>query len=235
LFVVMSSTLAYISILCWTGPTPQNEERTALQTISIVCMIVWTAEAALKLGGYGAWAYLRDPWDMLDLITTISLYIDVIGLPGTSFAYMRMLRFTQPLRRWRCFHLAHHMLESILRSFAHLPPVATLIFIFLLLMALVGRNIFGSSGSLRNRCVWPETGILVIPETHCANASWGIPYTCAAPQVCMLFADREPLNSGVVSFDNAGGAVIAAALVMLQEDFSNMIFATVDSTGQVRW
>jgi hypothetical protein len=232
--VVSFCTLGYTAVICATGPIPRGyEEGIALQVTAIICIIAWTGEVALKLGGYGVWAYIKQPWNLLDLICTVSLYVDLVGVSGTSFAYLRILRILQPLRRWRHFQTAYRMIEIVLTSMANLPPVASLIFIFILLMALVGRNIFGSSGTLRNRCVWEATRETVLPEAHCANESWTFAYACGSGQECVHFTDADPFDAGVVTFDDAGGAVLATAMVMLREDFSNILFAAVDTTGQV--
>lgn len=66
---------------------------------------------------------------------------------------MRVVRVTEILRKSERFEASHHMIETIIKTFKDMPSVATLISLFVLLMALVGRSLLDAGSVLRRR--WP--------------------------------------------------------------------------------
>jgi len=257
--VVSSFILFYCVVLCWAGPAPGAEEGAAklqvLRITSWVCIVVWLAELAAKVAGFGFRPFLRNNWNLLDSACLISLAIDVSAVPGASFAYLRLFKVCRPLLQYSAFAQLQRTLDTIVRSCRLLPPILSLTGIFVFLCAVFGSQLFGSDRQLYNRCVKPAApaapGVadasrplsagqgafnLVLPESHCVNQS-GMPlgkYFCDANdgQVCTEMADLPPFH-GIESFDNALSAAVVVVLAILQQKYDDVFEGTLDTAGDL--
>ena len=65
-------------------------------------LYIYTAECGLKIIGLGfirgKKAYLRDSWNILDLIIVVTGWIELLSHEGVSLSSLRTLRVLRPLK-----------------------------------------------------------------------------------------------------------------------------------------
>jgi|EP01043_Picozoa_sp_COSAG02_P080158 hypothetical protein len=51
---------------------PSNPEWEVFSaTINLACLLIFTVEVIIKLGGFGFWGFLQDRWQRLDLVVLL--------------------------------------------------------------------------------------------------------------------------------------------------------------------
>ena len=70
---------------------------------------------------------------------------------------------------------------------------------------------------------------LAQPEAHCSNSSLHGTHSCS-DGVCLFLPEISPFG-GLFSFDDAGVATLVVLVVMLQQNFSPLLHATIDAFG----
>lgn len=104
----MASVLASAVCLALDDPraSPSEPFQRALESVSLGFAIVFTVECLLKIFGLGLLrqrdAYLRDPWNILDLtvvlISWISIILTAADVDSGAVTALRALRALRPLR-----------------------------------------------------------------------------------------------------------------------------------------
>ena len=220
-------------------------------------MLAAAAEFGLHIFGHGLRRFARNAAGWLNLACLLSLIVEICGVRGASFAYLRMLRALEPFRFSRHLVMAQRMIEVVIETFTLLPPVGTLASVFVILIAALGRNTFGTDGRFYDRCVrtqdsvaFPEvpgdaretaltdsgdTVFLVEPHAWCSNVTRGMGgYGCSgiSGETCARVTDW-PAVEGLLEFDDFAGALRCTLTVLLQQDFSVLFFPAVDTSGQL--
>lgn len=124
----------------------------ALWNANIALTSMFTLEMVLKLFGLGFWDYVRDGFNVFDmLIVAMSLseviVVTVLGpasLQGTSA--LRTLRALRVLRLFKMFKYISSLRrigEVLMTSFTSFASIMVLLCIFWLLFAIIGLHVFG--------------------------------------------------------------------------------------------
>lgn len=133
----------------------------------------YTLEMALKIIGTGLifnqGAYLRSSWNILDGTIVLSSYFSLFGGSGalSSLQVLRSLRVLRPLRTISSIKSLKNLISTIISSLPYLRDISIVILFFFLIMAIAGLQLF--SGSLKNHCIFPETGALDSLSTVCGT------------------------------------------------------------------
>jgi hypothetical protein len=166
--------LVYLAVLVVTGPRPDKaEEQKLLLQVSFVGVVIWGIELQLKVFGLGVTIFFLNGWHVLQLVSYVSLLADICGLRGIALVYLRCLELMRHLAkifqlvpvRYTSSHVwemtirtvtsGNRMVRTVFLTLLALPPILCMFTVFLLLLALLGHNLFGTPKAdfLRNRCV----------------------------------------------------------------------------------
>ena len=115
-------------------------------------------EMVLKLIGLGPRAYFKDRWNRLDAFLVIASISDQLmlltsvfkngALLERIFQFLRLLRLLRMLKLARYFQGLRSMLQKTAMSLVDIGPFAFLLFLFIYLFALIGRELFAYKAML---------------------------------------------------------------------------------------
>ena len=148
-------TQAYLCVLSISGPRPDAgwpDEHKLLLGISAAGLLLWGVELYIKLVSYGILAFFHDGWRCVQLISYISLLVDVFFHPGVAFVYLRALEVMHNFdvclqavqetkaSSWGLFNLAVRLANSARRqmrtifvTLSALLPVTCMLMVFVVL------------------------------------------------------------------------------------------------------
>lgn len=149
-------------------PTTDHQEPYIEKSESIF-LYAYTLELVLKVLGMGLimnrGSYLRDPWNILDLVIVISGYIPLIfpqNSSGVNLSGLRSLRVLRPLKTVTAIKKLRSLVVTIFNSIPYLLEIMVVLIFAFLIFAIAGLQLF--SGLLQNKCVDKLTGKLYIDQ-----------------------------------------------------------------------
>ena len=180
----------------------QTEWNKTLQKIDQVFTFIYTVECVIKILAFGfivhKRSYLRDGWNILDFVVVIigliSLLPDVPNLKS-----LRVMRILRPLRSINAVPSMKRQVATLIRSLPRMGYVASLLFFFISVSAILGLQLF--SRDLWNRCrltdepIKLEDGKWSWPIDPEQQRSCGGMYQCNAGTYCHgLLEKKIPLE-----------------------------------------
>ena len=123
----------------------QSEQFTqVMDTANIVFTVLFAVEFVLKLIAYGIVGYWRRPLRAFDgavaIISVIDLAVGSTGALGAIFKAARAVRVLRLARRVRSLRILG---LRLMRSFSSIVGLSSLVLLFVLIFALLGREAFG--------------------------------------------------------------------------------------------
>ncbi|XP_068683417.1 sodium channel protein 1 brain-like [Montipora foliosa] len=207
---------------------------------------IYTVEMILKIISRGfilhSYSYLRDPWNWLDFFVVLLGYITMA--PNiANFTAIRAVRVLRALRTISVISGLRAMVNTLLRSLKLLSDVLVLFLFFLVVMALIGLQLF--VGKLRNKCVLNHPANLTVDfadyinnesmwftrkgEAHiCGNSSFA--GSCPVNYSCMANAGPNP-DHGYTSFDNIGWALLMAFQILTMDQWETLYNKVTKALG----
>jgi len=132
-----------------------------LQTAEGLFLYIYTSEMILKIVGmgfiFGKKAYLKVGWNVLDFIIVMSALYGELNQGGTTLTGLRTLRILRPLKTISKSQDLRVILNAIGSSIPMLMNIIFVLAFFILVMAIMGTQLF--QGLLLNRCFNISTGI----------------------------------------------------------------------------
>ena len=193
----------------------------------------------------GNGTYLRDSWNRLDFLIVTTGILDFVNFEGASAVVLRSFRLLRPLRALRAigrFKDLRMLVELLLGCIPMLANVFALIAFILFVFGILGVQLF--SKGLQGRCFNVEDGLLNLETKNDVCTIFDVPSMgykgigggfsiCPAAEACLL-QYRNPAY-GYVSFDNIGSAMLIIFQVMLQEDWTPIMYWVWDATSWWTW
>lgn len=187
--------------------------------------IVYTVELVMKICALGLVvpedAFLRNVWNIADLVVVILGYLHFMGMDSTNFD-------PRPLRVFRVL-IAFHTITNIknmkaiitvlLNSFSLLFYILIIYLFYLVVFAIVGLQLWHDA--FKVRCT--------SQTTQCALGRLCGYMQCPEGFVCSHY--YESLNSGIVSFDNFFDALLVAFIVSTDEGGPEIQKALIEVKG----
>eukprot|EP01012_Entosiphon_sulcatum_P001229 TRINITY_DN10227_c0_g1_i2.p1 TRINITY_DN10227_c0_g1~~TRINITY_DN10227_c0_g1_i2.p1 ORF type:complete len:1748 (-),score=254.68 TRINITY_DN10227_c0_g1_i2:23-5266(-) len=132
--------------------------RFAISKVNLVCTIVFTAEATIKIVGLGPRLYFFNLWHMLDFLLVVSGLVDFI-FPGarvlSAFRAFRVKRFLNLFRHWVAMRVVLMTLSRALRKVICLAVImALLLFVYCLVGMQFFTTAFPASSRATFRTLW---------------------------------------------------------------------------------
>ena len=216
-----------VSSICLAMDSPRLDEDSTLKTtLGLLDLYVWPwfflGELLLKVIAFGfcfgRYAYVKSPWNLLDLIiVTSSFIVLMVGLfPWLeSWKNVRILRVLRPLRLVARDPGMRLVLESLIRALPNVLNTIGVICTFLMVFGVLGMQLFMgqlatcNDPSIRTRaeCV-PDAGM---PGSSAA----ALPAPPVAAEVAVDAAAAVARQLGEIGLQNvtAGAALAASAIV----------------------
>jgi len=189
---------------------PWEARRPELETLELVCSVLYTAELILKVAAMeGVLPYLADPWQSLDAFIVVGgwaaeapgIAAALTGQPpafSLQLSALRGLRGLRALRTVRVLQGVREMLETLAATLPIVIQVLLLNLCLVACLAAAGTEAFGPA--LTRRCALPPA---VAPGTAAeasalgltAPAAWPPPPALTSPAV--LFAQPRPQRLAV--------------------------------------
>ncbi|XP_061410681.1 sodium channel protein type 1 subunit alpha-like isoform X1 [Lethenteron reissneri] len=222
---------------------------TELKVVEYVFTAIYMFEALVKILArgffFGAFTYLRDPWNWLDLaVLVIACFTSIPGFANLSA--LRMFRVMRALKTISVVPGLKTIVRALIQSVKKLSDVTILTLFCLSIFALIALQLF--KGNLKNKCVrWPIPGnfnfiniseYLEDKENYyfhknvpllCSNSSEN--NTCPDGYTC-LKAGKNP-NYGYTNYDNFGWAFLSLFRLMTQDYWENLYQLTLRASGKV--
>ncbi|XP_078454664.1 sodium channel protein type 2 subunit alpha-like [Lampetra planeri] len=222
---------------------------TELKVVEYVFTAIYMFEALVKILArglfFGAFTYLRDPWNWLDLaVLVIACFTSIPGFANLSA--LRMFRVMRALKTISVVPGLKTIVRALIQSVKKLSDVTILTLFCLSIFALIALQLF--KGNLKNKCVrWPIPGnftfiniseYLEDKENYyfhknvpllCSNSSEI--NTCPDGYNC-LKAGKNP-NYGYTNYDNFGWAFLSLFRLMTQDYWENLYQLTLRASGKV--
>ncbi|KAM7441892.1 Two pore calcium channel protein 1 [Porites harrisoni] len=151
-FVIIANGVSFIVDIIVFSRTPLNEranQREEIKWYHIVFISIYTAEAFLKIVGYGLRKYLLSGWNIFDFLVTLFGFIGAIT--PTSFSFIVCLR---PLRLLLLFKLKERYRDVFETAGVLLPRMLRVALVIILLyysFGIIGIECF-SGLQLHNCC-----------------------------------------------------------------------------------
>lgn len=169
---------------------------------------LYTIEMILKIAAMGfifnKGAYLRDSWNLLDCIIVSSGYAGMLlEGGGANLSVLRSFRVIRPLRTISSIEGLRVIVSALVAALPLLRDTILVLIFFFMIFAIAGVQLF--AGSLKNRCVMLETGVMDPTGLMCAaDADCRPGYFCGK-------RNQNP-NKDATSFDN----ILYAMLLIFQ-------------------
>lgn len=233
---------------------PQSRLARSIRIMDYIFTGAFTVEAILKIIAWGFAfssknAYMRNGWNVLDLVVVSVGYIIIIleqtGVGNDNIAMLRVLRTLRALRPLRAASRYEGLKAVVNALFAVVPAmvnVALVCFLFYVLFAILAVNLFKgklfycediNSGDVIDPFYVLPSGAVLTEEyckarTHLVNASayhsrLGVP-------VPAYTLETEWVKSAA-NFDNVATAMLTLFQIATLELWVDIMFASVDAVG----
>ena len=115
-----------------------------LNAIDVVFLVVYTAEAILKIYALGA-GYFRDPWNVFDFLILLLCVASsaFVPIPAQAARVLRVFRVVRALRLVTAFKEMRIIVEAIGRSIPSVCWTALLLTVIMYVYAVIGTSLFG--------------------------------------------------------------------------------------------
>eukprot|EP01062_Namystynia_karyoxenos_P061737 TRINITY_DN5422_c0_g1_i1.p1 TRINITY_DN5422_c0_g1~~TRINITY_DN5422_c0_g1_i1.p1 ORF type:complete len:2264 (+),score=725.83 TRINITY_DN5422_c0_g1_i1:101-6892(+) len=202
--------------------------------------IVFACEMVLKICGMGfvcmQWAYLRDPWNVIDCFIVTVGVASLFLSEGGNVAVIRLFRLARPLRAIRRIKNVRVLVNTIVKA---LPMMADVLMMLLLLMyafAVLGMQLF--IGVQNQRCYYvPADGPAQQPQLvendtdvcgyrECAEVA-GLNVSCEI--------NAEVYRQTVFSFNNIWQGILLVFKVVTLDDWPEDMHEIQDGAHFWAW
>eukprot|EP01043_Picozoa_sp_COSAG02_P025790 COSAG02_NODE_1462_length_12490_cov_71.373820_8_plen_1201_part_00 len=211
--------------------------------VNLICTIIFTAEAVVKIFAFGHSEYFRDAWNRFDFVVVAGSWVDILLrvfelMTGINYAIFRIVRIARIVGRvGRLFKASQQLkgLQIIFDTFINALPslfsIAMLVFLILYIFAILGMNLFGKVahhgpclGKYRN---FESAPVAMMTLFGVATADG---FACMT-HACMV---SEDLYSPSVCSEEAGNCGDKGAAQMFFMVFSLVImFSTIEMTVNI--
>lgn len=263
--VVLALIVANTVLLAAQGPrhTLGDEFDRFVAAFDVVITAFFTIEMCAgicALGFYvGPNAYLRSPWNVLDLVVVVAIYVSAIALllfgADIQAAALRTFRALRPLRSLRLFKGLQGIIDALWLTVPYASTVVGLLSFFLLIFCTMGVALFG--GTLSRAC-WSSDMLSTQPYlAAAADGRAGLPTACPSTFTCIVSVphnhskecivipyDLDPthtdrrLETKFISFDNILYAFLTLTAVVTMDEWpliSHRLWQSDSSIGQASW
>eukprot|EP00826_Nyctotherus_ovalis_P054950 TRINITY_DN7255_c0_g1_i5.p1 TRINITY_DN7255_c0_g1~~TRINITY_DN7255_c0_g1_i5.p1 ORF type:complete len:661 (+),score=194.49 TRINITY_DN7255_c0_g1_i5:564-2546(+) len=208
--------IANCVVLATDDPTTEIQEKWQ-EIADYVFQGIYSAELVLKVVAMGLifneGAYLRDLWNVFDLIIVAFGYFQYMNLGGGGFDLrpLRVFRVLRPLRTVTSIEGLRILMAALVGAIPMLLNAVIVLIFFFTIFAIAGLQMW--YGILKKRCMETATGIFMEDEI-CGSR------TCPDGYTCEDFGESP--NYDVTKFDNFFSAMLVVFTAVTQEGWTTV-------------
>ncbi|XP_053096179.1 voltage-dependent N-type calcium channel subunit alpha-1B isoform X4 [Pangasianodon hypophthalmus] len=129
-----------------TAPKPYED---TLKWLNIIFTALFTLECILKIIAFGLLNYLREAWNIFDLVTVLGSITDILFTEIKqnkliNLSFLRLFRAARLIKLLRQGYTIRILLWTFVQSFKALPYVCLLIAMLFFIYAIIGMQVFGN-------------------------------------------------------------------------------------------
>lgn len=214
---------------------PAEGNRVYEDALDLYFMAVFTLEAVAKIIATGfvlhEYSYLRESWNVFDIIIVILSYVN--WLPGVgNLTALRSVRVLRPLKSISAISSLRVVVMSITKSMSSLLNVLVLQFFFLSTFAIGGVQLF--KGQFSFRCVGSVDRLPMLPETYCrpgnepGQSVWG--YGCPDDFSCAKVGNSY---ANLLNFDSYPQAMSLLFAIMTFDGWASHYGQSLQTFGEL--
>lgn len=208
--------------------------------LDYIIAVVFTSEALGRTIASGfvmqPTAYLRNGWNRLDFICTVSALVELIPGASLGISGFRAFRILRALRAAKFFNGILIILESIRRSMALLSNIVLFMLFTFATMGLFSMAFF--SGAFHNQCVvgGPSSKVLADPTSDvvCNLKDETGPFQCPTGESCGADVAGNPAN-GLIGFDSIWLATMTNFVAATLEGWTDVLYLIQDAGNPEAW
>lgn len=122
----------------------QSDEYTHnLELANLAFLLIFIAEAVLKLIAFNPTFYFGDVWNAFDFVIVVGSIVDITEGFGVSIGFLRLFRVARILKLVNKGDAMQQLLSTFVRSFQSLPYVLGLLSLVFFIFAVIGMFAFG--------------------------------------------------------------------------------------------
>eukprot|EP00808_Paulinella_micropora_P023985 g29760.t1 len=174
--------------------------------------------------------YFRDNWNNLDFFIVVTGWLTL--LPGvSSFTAVRVLRVLRPLRSLNSVPRLRVLVQALFSATLALRNVMVLLTFLFVIYSVLGVQLYNEA--LHQRCYLVATNgtLLFGPLDSFCSQFPVLGAQCDTDAGFQCLTIGPPLESGLVSFDNVGVAMLLVFRMVTMEDFIWVMYAIMDTDG----
>ena len=215
---------------------PNDQDGTKARVVNVseyFFAAAFTIEMVLRIMGlgfyHGAQAYLRDMWNVMDMIIVISADSSILmeifsDQKGAAFSGIRGLRLLRPLRVASQVQQVQVIVSSLFQSLPQLADVMLLYLLFLTIFGIMAVKMW--KGKLSTRCYDAQNDVFL---QRVCTTDYDHPYAYKCPWGMQCLEYQNP-DLGKASFDNIGVAVLTLFTGLTLEGWTEIMYDVVDAT-----
>ena len=231
LVIILNTVLILIS--------DPRDNKSIANTSDSYFLYFYTAEAVLKILGFGFWAsekaYIKDPWNILDFFVVLIGWVSFIlehtrnSTKISGLAGLRAFRILRPLKTVKRIKGLRRIVVALFASLSRLTDIIIVLMFFFLMFAIAGVQMW--QGNFLKRCMSLRYGFyssydddegMCTFDSDCESLnSMGNKYVCVK-------GFRNP-NNGVITFDNTLMGFVTVFTMVTLEGWTN-VFVYVSKT-----
>ncbi|EDV27941.1 uncharacterized protein TRIADDRAFT_53006 [Trichoplax adhaerens] len=149
-FIIMVLIIVNTIVLMMEYNGQSKDYKDMLQIINITVTILFTVEMLLKVIAFSPRNFIKEWWNIFDLIVVIGSWTDIIityasinGTSTVSISFFRLFRAGRLIKLLRKGYTIRVLLWTFLKSFQALPYVGLLIGMLFFISAVLGMQLFG--------------------------------------------------------------------------------------------
>lgn len=208
--------IANCVVLATDDPTTEVQEKWQ-EVADYIFQGIYTAELVLKVVAMGfifnEGAYMRDLWNIFDLIIVAFGYFQYMDMGGGGFDLrpLRVFRVLRPLRTVTSIEGLRILMAALAGAIPMLLNAVIILIFFFTIFAIAGLQMW--YGILKKRCMETATGIFLEDEI-CGSR------TCPDGYTCEDFGESP--NYDVTKFDNFFSAMLVVFTAVTQEGWTTV-------------
>jgi Ion transport protein len=182
----------------------------------------YSIEFGIKICALGAFlnrdGYFRDPWNILDFIILLSMWISLVSSSKVTLNALRSLRVLRTLRNITAIKGMKAMILALINSIKPLISAFMILFFFIFIFAVAAVQLW--MGELRRQCMSLETGIYL---NNYQGLWMNVNGPCGAIQCPEFYICIEGLdnpNFGTTHYDNILISLVSVFQIMTLENWS---------------
>ncbi|XP_042565276.1 probable voltage-dependent N-type calcium channel subunit alpha-1B [Clupea harengus] len=127
------------------APKPYED---MLKYLNIIFTALFTLECIIKMVAFGPLNYLKEAWNVFDLITVVGSITDILVTEIKdkliNLSFLRLFRAARLIKLLRQGYTIRILLWTFVQSFKALPYVCLLIAMLFFIYAIIGMQVFGN-------------------------------------------------------------------------------------------